>query len=189
MKTNRTNIELATALIEATAILVTLTGNEENRINSKATTLAKTTKKADLQAALKAIEDNIAQVQAKQAQPKKRKGIMDALVDTLNEGRDEANKVARKNNKAKVLRTAKQSKYDDTRKNEKGYVQGVNKARKAATTKANKKVDEAVKEVKTRGRKAFRKVGDLHKNGKWMWTEYREGCFDWRNIKPAVAKS
>ena len=28
-----------------------------------------------------------------------------------------------------------------------------------------------------------RKVGDIHSNGKWMWTEYSEGKFDWRAIK------
>lgn len=25
-------------------------------------------------------------------------------------------------------------------------------------------------------------VGEVHPNGKWMWTEYKEGKFDWRNI-------
>lgn len=27
------------------------------------------------------------------------------------------------------------------------------------------------------------KVGDIHENGKWMWTEYKPGKFDWRVIK------
>ena len=27
------------------------------------------------------------------------------------------------------------------------------------------------------------KVGDLHPNGKWVWTEYKPGKFDWRRIK------
>lgn len=31
--------------------------------------------------------------------------------------------------------------------------------------------------------KVTRKVGDIHPNGKWMWTEYRPGKFDWRGIK------
>lgn len=26
-------------------------------------------------------------------------------------------------------------------------------------------------------------VGDIHENGKWMWTEYKPGKFDWRTIK------
>lgn len=28
-----------------------------------------------------------------------------------------------------------------------------------------------------------RKVGDIHPNGKWVWTEYKPGKFDWRGIK------
>lgn len=27
------------------------------------------------------------------------------------------------------------------------------------------------------------KVGDIHKNGKWVWTEFQPGKFDWRTIK------
>ena len=26
-------------------------------------------------------------------------------------------------------------------------------------------------------------VGDVHSNGKWVWTEYKPGKFDWRGIK------
>ena len=26
-------------------------------------------------------------------------------------------------------------------------------------------------------------VGDVHPNGKWVWTEYKPGKFDWRGIK------
>ena len=28
-----------------------------------------------------------------------------------------------------------------------------------------------------------RQVGDMHPNGKWVWTEYRPGHFDWRPLK------
>ena len=31
--------------------------------------------------------------------------------------------------------------------------------------------------------KVTRKVGDMHPNGKWVWTEYAKGKFDWRAIK------
>lgn len=31
--------------------------------------------------------------------------------------------------------------------------------------------------------KTVRKVGDIHKNGKWVWTEYKAGKFDWRVAK------
>lgn len=30
-------------------------------------------------------------------------------------------------------------------------------------------------------------VGEVHPNGKWVWTEYKEGKFDWRGIKTAPA--
>jgi len=33
-----------------------------------------------------------------------------------------------------------------------------------------------------------RKVGEIHKNGKWAWTEYAEGKFDWRTIKTENVK-
>ena len=33
--------------------------------------------------------------------------------------------------------------------------------------------------------KVTRKVGDIHPNGKWAWTEYQPGKFDWRTIKNA----
>ena len=26
-------------------------------------------------------------------------------------------------------------------------------------------------------------VGDIHPNGKWVWTEYKPGKFDWRGVK------
>lgn len=32
------------------------------------------------------------------------------------------------------------------------------------------------------------KVGDLHKNGLWVWTEYKPGKFDWR-IRPELKKA
>lgn len=33
-----------------------------------------------------------------------------------------------------------------------------------------------------------RQVGDTHKNGKWVWTEYKPGKFDWRPIKGKKAQ-
>ncbi len=39
-----------------------------------------------------------------------------------------------------------------------------------------------VTEKKKPGAKPTRKVGDIHKNGKWVWTEYTPGKFDWRTI-------
>lgn len=37
------------------------------------------------------------------------------------------------------------------------------------------KVEEVVEKAKT-----TRKVGDVHSNGIWSWTEYKPGKFDWR---------
>ena len=34
-----------------------------------------------------------------------------------------------------------------------------------------------------------RQVGDMHPNGKWVWTEYKPGKFDWRPIKGKKATS
>ena len=39
------------------------------------------------------------------------------------------------------------------------------------------------KPIKKVGLKAVRKVGDVHKNGLWVWKEYKPGKFDWRAIK------
>lgn len=51
----------------------------------------------------------------------------------------------------------------------------------------------SVKEVETK--KAFdddiekaHQVGDIHKNGRWVWTEYSPGKFDWRTIKKSAPK-
>ena len=51
----------------------------------------------------------------------------------------------------------------------------------------------SVKEVETK--KAFddeiekaHKVGDLHPNGRWVWTEYSPGKFDWRTVKKSAPK-
>lgn len=37
--------------------------------------------------------------------------------------------------------------------------------------------------------KSTKKVGDIHKNGKWMWTEYQPGKFDWRTIPTMKQKT
>lgn len=46
-------------------------------------------------------------------------------------------------------------------------------------TKQEKKTDKPAKK-ETFAAKETKKVGDLHKNGKWVWTEYAPGKFDWR---------
>lgn len=46
-------------------------------------------------------------------------------------------------------------------------------------TKQEKKTDKPAKK-ETFAAKETKKIGDLHKNGKWVWTEYAPGKFDWR---------
>lgn len=46
---------------------------------------------------------------------------------------------------------------------------------------------EAPEAVEAPKAKSAHKVGDIHSNGKWAWTEYKPGKFDWRGVKPAEA--
>lgn len=52
----------------------------------------------------------------------------------------------------------------------------------AKTEKAVKTTSGAEKSDNKPKRSPKHKVGDLHRNGKWVWTEYKPGKFDWRNI-------
>lgn len=59
------------------------------------------------------------------------------------------------------------------------------KAKKAAKKQEAKKPTEKKAKsdsnaVAKRGRKTEHYVGEEHPNGKWVWTEIREGVFDWR---------
>lgn len=55
-------------------------------------------------------------------------------------------------------------------------------AQKEASTTAQTDEADKVKTEKKKAAKTARKVGDLHPNGKWVWTEYAPGKFDWRTI-------
>lgn len=70
-----------------------------------------------------------------------------------------------------------------------GIVEEAPKAKK--TTKATKKAEpKKEEEAKTASApKSTKKVGDIHKNGKWMWTEYQPGKFDWRTIPTMKQKT
>lgn len=57
--------------------------------------------------------------------------------------------------------------------------------KKEAPKKEAKKADKETKSTKTSGHK----VGDVHKNGKWVWTEYAPGKFDWRTIPSMKQKT
>ena len=55
---------------------------------------------------------------------------------------------------------------------------------------ANKQAKEKSDKTKKRpGAPKTLKVGDRHKNGKWLWTEYEPGKFDWRTDPAIKAKS
>ena len=58
--------------------------------------------------------------------------------------------------------------------------------KETATAKVEETEKEETKaeEAKKRGRKSFRKVGDIHpKHPDLVWTEYKPGLFDWRHAK------
>lgn len=55
-------------------------------------------------------------------------------------------------------------------------------AMKARNIAAQFGVIEKAEEVDEEVMKA-RQVGDMHPNGKWVWTEYKPGRFDWRPLK------
>lgn len=58
------------------------------------------------------------------------------------------------------------------------------------TAEAEKKVKKAEKAKKAKATKTSgHKVGDVHKNGKWVWTEYAPGKFDWRTIPSKKQKT
>lgn len=48
--------------------------------------------------------------------------------------------------------------------------------------KSVKATSEQKKAASNPQKQAKHNVGDLHPNGKWMWTEYKPGKFDWRGI-------
>lgn len=68
-------------------------------------------------------------------------------------------------------------------------------AARAAKTEKTVKATSAQKDTDSKQKKTLKhNVGDIHKNGKWVWTEYKPGKFDWRNIakddkKPQAKKS
>ena len=65
---------------------------------------------------------------------------------------------------------------------------------KAKTAKSDKPAKKQAQEKSDKTRKRpgapkTLKVGDRHKNGKWIWTEYEPGKFDWRTDPAIKAKN
>lgn len=61
------------------------------------------------------------------------------------------------------------------------------------TAEAKEKIEKKEAKKATKEPKAAKtsshKVGDVHKNGKWVWTEYAPGKFDWRTIPSKKQKT
>jgi hypothetical protein len=59
----------------------------------------------------------------------------------------------------------------------------------AKSDKSAKKQTQEKSDKKRPGAPKTLKVGDRHKNGKWLWTEYEPGKFDWRTDPAIKAKN
>lgn len=72
-----------------------------------------------------------------------------------------------------------------------GVVEEAPKAKKETkkNDKAKSTPKQEVKKEATKPATSTKKVGDIHKNGKWVWTEYAEGKFDWRTIPSLKQKT
>lgn len=74
-----------------------------------------------------------------------------------------------------------------------GIVEEAPKAKKATKKEAKKaepkKEDKKEESKAAPAPKSTKKVGDIHKNGKWVWTEYQPGKFDWRTIPTMKQKT
>lgn len=74
----------------------------------------------------------------------------------------------------------------ETAETETAGIDETTKSDKSSKKQAQKKSD---KTKKRPGAPKTLKVGDRHKNGKWLWTEYEPGKFDWRTDPAIKAKN
>ena len=99
---------------------------------------------------------------------------------------------ATKGKKAVTVELQKGAGKSSTAKKAQPKAEEAPKAKKEtkATKKAEPKKEDKKEEAKTASApKSTKKVGDIHKNGKWMWTEYQPGKFDWRTIPTMKQKT
>lgn len=105
---------------------------------------------------------------------------------------EEANQAEapKKEKKAKLTKTQKDL-VEKATKSKKAVVEVEKGAGKSATTKKAepKKEDKKEESKAAPAPKSTKKVGDIHKNGKWVWTEYQPGKFDWRTISTMKQKT
>lgn len=99
-------------------------------------------------------------------------GVYDARVAELQAELDKANKPEK----------PAETKTAGTKKAETKTAKSDKPAKKQAQEKSDKT-------KKRPGAPKTLKVGDRHKNGKWIWTEYEPGKFDWRTDPAIKAKN
>jgi hypothetical protein len=107
-------------------------------------------------------------------------GMYDARVAELQAELDKANEPEK----------PAETKTDDKPK-AKAKTAGTKKAetKTAKSDKSAKKQTQEKSDKKRPGAPKTLKVGDRHKNGKWLWTEYEPGKFDWRTDPAIKAKN
>jgi hypothetical protein len=107
-------------------------------------------------------------------------GMYDARVAELQAELDKANEPEK----------PAETKADDKPK-AKAKTAGTKKAetKTAKSDKSAKKQTQEKSDKKRPGAPKTLKVGDRHKNGKWLWTEYEPGKFDWRTDPAIKAKN
>ena len=102
------------------------------------------------------------------------------------------------NDDIKAILVSRLENFTDAKEACKKAVEEANQAEapkaKKETTKPSKKETKKAEPKKEETKapsapKSTKKVGDIHKNGKWMWTEYQPGKFDWRTIPTMKQKT
>ena len=136
------------------------------------------------------------------------KAILASRLENFADAKEACKKAVEEANQAEAPKKEKKAKLTKTQKDlvekatkskkavvevEKGAgkVSSAKKAQpKAEEKKATKKAEPKKEESKAApATKSTKKVGDIHKNGKWVWTEYQPGKFDWRTIPTMKQKT
>lgn len=109
-------------------------------------------------------------------------GVYDARVAELQAELDKANKPEKPAETKADDKPKAETKTAGTKKAETKTAKSDKPAKKQAQEKSDKT-------KKRPGAPKTLKVGDRHKNGKWIWTEYEPGKFDWRTDPAIKAKN
>jgi hypothetical protein len=109
-------------------------------------------------------------------------GMYDARVAELQAELDKANEPEKPAETKAEDKPKAETKTAGTKKAETKTAKSDKPAKKQAQEKSDKT-------KKRPGAPKTLKVGDRHKNGKWLWTEYEPGKFDWRTDPAIKAKN